>query len=330
MPNRSEPCPESQICSLLARANRLDPIGSASTYKHYLILEMKPPWPRTFTQSKDFPKGFLELWKRVNRPCFSLPLYLIAPDPEYSREGYTRLLYLRRPKVPFATYDKNEFVVPDGQLTPLVTALLEQPVELPRFEHYRQESSQIRDLLICTHGEVDVCCAKFGYPLYQNLRHKYVAALQGQVRVWQVSHIVGHHLAPTLIDYPEGRYWGHLEPEVLETLVLRNGSVSALSRFYRGWCGLDSMFEQVAEREIFVREGWVWVDYLKASQVLEIDQAKTRAVVRIDFTTPDGSTVGAYNVTVEQSGSISTQWNSGSDYFKEVKQYCVRCLDKVL
>lgn len=87
----------------------------------------------------------------------------------------------------------------------------------------------------------------------------------GQLRVWRCSHFGSHQLAPTLVDLPEGRCWGHLEPEVLELLVKRNEPVAGLRQFYRGWAGL-TQFEQIAEREIWIREGWDWLDYLKAGQ----------------------------------------------------------------
>ncbi len=42
---------------------------------------------------------------------------------------------------------------------------------------------------------------------------------------------------------------------MLDLLVHRNGPVADLHPFYRGWCGLKQ-FEQIAEREIWMQEGW--------------------------------------------------------------------------
>jgi hypothetical protein len=146
--------------------------------------------------------------------------------------------------------------------------------------------------------------------------------------VWRTSHTGGHRFAPTLIDFPEGRYWGHLEPEALEKLVLRKDPASELGRFYRGWAGLSGKFEQIAEREIFAREGWEWTRYLKSGRTLEADESEDRAEVRIEYATQGGN-AGAYEATVETSGTVMTLLDSGPCPLQEVKQYRVSRLERV-
>lgn len=259
---------------------------------------------------------------------------VIAPDREYSRPNATRVLYYRRPARLLAQFEKQEFILPEDQVVPLATALLQQPDRLPRFQQYQQQTSHIRELMVCTHGNVDVACARFGYPIYQKLRQEYAVNSAGKLRVWRVSHIGGHEFAPTLIDLPQGHYWGHLEPEVLELLIRRDGPVSKLRSFYRGWAGL-SRLGQVAEREIWIQVGWAWLDYLKAEQVLAIDEANEEwyadwALVRLDFAAPDGSVFGAYEARVEVCGHVMTAWDSGDDQpLRELKQYRVSRLVKV-
>ena len=252
----------------------------------------------------------------------------LFPDPVYSREGYVRTLYLHKPPGPFAAYEKSEYAVPKSEIVSLVEALAEGSDGLSRFERYEEDTSGGRDLLVCTHGSHDACCGKFGYPVYETLRHGDAGASEKQLRVWRTSHIGGHRFAPTLIDFPEGRYWGHLEPDALEKVVLRKGPVSELGRFYRGWAGLSGKFEQIAEREIFVREGWEWTRYLKSGRTLEADENEDRAEVRIEYATPDGDT-GAYEATVETSGTVMTLFDSGPCPLQEVKQYRVSRLEWV-
>ena len=146
--------------------------------------------------------------------------------------------------------------------------------------------------------------------------------------MWRTSHIGGHRFAPTLIDFPEGRYWGHLEPEALEKLVLRQGPISELGRSYRGWAGLSGKFEQIAEREIFAREGWDWTRYLKSGKTLKATQNEDYAEVRIEYATSDGNG-GAYEATVETNGTVMTRYDSGPGPLQEVKQYHVSRLEKV-
>ena len=150
--------------------------------------------------------------------------------------------------------------------------------------------------------------------------------VRGKIRVWRSSHIGGHRFAPTLIDYPEARYWGHLEPWAAEELAARSGPVSDLRRFYRGWSGLQSPFEQVAEREIFAREGWAWTGYLKEGSVL--NSAGGRTEVRIAYRGADGAASGAYEATVEVAGTVMTMESSGDAELVEVEQYRVVRLEK--
>lgn len=324
----SEARPEYRLCSLVSKANGDDPIGSASSFERYLIVEVKEPWEEDVTHSRHFPRRLLEISKRAAQRGVVVRVMGMAPDSEHSREGYTRLLHLYKADDLFAIYEKDEFVVPDDDLLPLVKVLLGEETEFSRFEPYRERSSHVRDLLVCTHRQRDVCCGKFGHPIYETLRHHYAADSRNGLRVWRVSHIGGHRFAPTLIDFPEGRYWGHLEQEALENLVFRNGPVSELRRFYRGWGGLG-FFEQIVERDIFVREGWKWTEYRKVGQVLGVDQEKDRAEVRIDYVSPDYSSRGAYEATVEFTGSVITLGSSGTGALNEVKQYRVNRLQEI-
>ena len=126
------------------------------------------------------------------------------PDREYSRKGHTRCLFLRRPAGPFAVYEKEDFLAPNGELVAVIEALLQGWGGHLPFERYRQNTACVRDMVVCTHGSRDVCCGKFGHPVYDTLRRRYDAA-RWKVRVWRSSHIGGHRFVPTLIDYPEAR-----------------------------------------------------------------------------------------------------------------------------
>ena len=320
--------PESRLCSVVSKVAREDPAGRGAPFNGYLGVEIAPPWKDDITESPRFPDGLREVVERTRNEGTIGKFTALFPDPVYSREGYARTLYLRKPLGLFAAYLKSEYMVPEDEIVPLVETLAKGPDELSRFGLYEEDASRVRDILVCTHGSRDACCGKFGYPVYETLRYGYAAASEGRLRVWRTSHVGGHRFAPTLIDLPEGRYWGHLEPEVLENLVLRNGPVSELRRFYRGWAGLSGKFEQIVEREIFVRQGWQWTRYLKSGKTLEADENEDRAEVRIEYTTPGGN-AGAYEATVEANDTISTLYNSGSDPLQEAKQYRVTRLERV-
>ncbi|HEX2281538.1 MAG TPA: sucrase ferredoxin, partial [Thermomicrobiales bacterium] len=170
-------------------------------------------------------------------------------------------------------------------------------------DRYRTDAGSVRDLLVCTHGAVDVCCGKFGYPIYQSLRDRYAPAVSPDIRVWRASHFGGHRFAPTMLDLAEGRYWAFLDDAVLRQIVERTGPIDPLLPHYRGWAGADRAWSQVAEGEAFRREGWGWLDYAKSTTTYRVDDTERHAEVRIDFTSADGLVRGAYEATVETAES---------------------------
>ena len=321
---------ESRLCSVVSKAAGDDPGGTASAFDAYLGIELAPPWKSNVVESRHFPRGIFEPLEKLLQAGTVVKATALMPDPEYSHPGHTRILYLTRPAGgPFANYEKREYLLPDGELVPFIEALAE-PDGLSRFESYRQDTAHVRDILVCTHGARDVCCAKFGYPVYETLRHEY--AEPDKLHVWRTSHIGGHRFAPTLIDFPEGRYWGHLEPqaepEVLENLVRRTGPVSELRSYCRGWAGLTNRCEQIAEREAFAREGWAWTTYLKSGRTLSKSENGEEAEVWIDYASPDREVSGVYEALVEVAGSVVTLASSGTDPLEEVPQYRVSRLEK--
>jgi hypothetical protein len=317
-----------QLCALVSKANGEEPIGSAVSFDHCLVMELPLPWPRDALQADHVPQGVLAVLKQTEeRGLIKVRPQAIIPDPEYSQPGYTRVIHYHRPNERIVHYEKNEFVVPDVKVEPLVEALFKKPERLPRFATYRQETRHIREMLVCTHGSRDTCCGTFGAPIYQALREKYVSASTGQLRVWRTSHTGGHRFAPTLIDFPDGRYWGRVELAILDLLVKRNGPVTRLHDFYRGWSALTTP-EQVAEREIWMREGWPWLEYQKTSRVLTFDEANKRTKMRIEFGMPEEAIFGAYEATVEVYGSVMTLPSSGAGPLQAEALYRVSNLTK--
>jgi len=340
-----------RFCSKISRANGEDPVGSAGTFHQWLIAEIPQPWPISIWQEHPITAPILAMVKTLRQQGVYVRPLMIAPDREYSHPDLTRVLYYRRPQACFTAFEKQEFLLPPSEVVALATALLQQPDALPRFDPYRQPTQHLRELFVCTHGNVDVACSRFGYPIYQHLKKNYVSEWKPDsphlpislsphlphfpLRVWRCSHFGGHNFAPTLIDLPTGHYWGHLEPDVLDFLVYRQGDVQQLRRFYRGWSGLRR-FEQMVERELWMQHGWDWLSYGKVGQTLAMDTTQDDeynadwAEVRIDVAAPEGQGAGAYEARVEACGEVLTQWRSGEEHpLEPVKQYQVTQLRRV-
>jgi len=308
-------------CADVSQANGEDPIGTAPPADLFLVLEHPLPWDRKVERSRGFPRPVAEAVERAQAAGRRVRLLAVAPDRARSRPGWTRLLAFRRPDGPVARFARQEFLAPDQQVVPLATALLEQSGGLSRFAPFRIDEPGVRDLLVCTHGTRDACCATDGFPAYVALRRLARRPAAGRLRVWRCSHLGGHRFAPTLLDLPEGRMWGHLDDHALEILALRTAPPASLRRCYRGWSALDDPFQQAAEREILVDEGWCWTATAARGRTLPV--ADGRAEVRIEAHGPDNRPPAIYAATIDGNGRVDTLGSSGTDELETVPQYRV-------
>jgi hypothetical protein len=137
---------------------------------------------------------------------------------------------------------------------------------------------------------VDLCCARFGIPVYNALR------AEPSVRVWRTSHFGGHRFAPTLKEFPSGYMWGFLDEHATRQIVGRTGPVEAIAHNMRGWSGVEPVVQPL-DREAFIEHGWPWLDYRREGHVLEADPEAGMWRVRLDFVSPSGA-CGAYEGTV--------------------------------
>ena len=295
-----------QRCSLFSQASGDDPIGQARTPVHQVFVEAPFPWEFDFVRSRGVPGGVAEALAQARERGIDAAVLGAAPDAEYSRAGLRRLLVFSRPEGLFSRFEKRDYLAPEDRLGAMLEAVLTGPDDAARFGAYRQHSDGVREVFVCTHGVRDACCGAFGYPLYRRLRDDYA---DENLRVWRTSHTGGHRFAPTLLDYPDGRYWAHLDDAALNALVRREGDPAGMERHFRGWGGLGRL-EQVVDREVFLREGWPWLDYAKRGATeaggVRYDEpawldAVENAQVRIDFRSPQGET-GAYLADLAHDG----------------------------
>jgi hypothetical protein len=68
--------------------------------------------------------------------------------------------------------------------------------------------------VVCTHGKRDRCCAKYGRPLYDQLKGKVDPEW-----VWQATHVGGDRFAGNVVVLPEGLYFGRVGEEDLDPIL---------------------------------------------------------------------------------------------------------------
>ncbi|MEM7533181.1 MAG: sucrase ferredoxin [Chloroflexota bacterium] len=335
---------EKVYCNVAARELGLDPAGYAGYFNDAVLIETALPWKRSvYQEAGALPQEAIDimgLWMQRYQETgvFGHRPLLIAPDDEYSEQGHRRIVYYERPcqdetggmsntmpnaipnTMPFAEFARMEYLVPEEDAGRLLWALFEDKETLPEFDAYRiNGDTHVRDILVCTHGTIDVACAKFGYPLYDLLRTEFAMdTAQAQLRVWRVSHFGGHVFAPTLMDMPTGHYWAYVGEAQAAQIVERNGDVADLRDHYRGWAGLEAGFAQAAEREMWQREGWAWFDYARRGNVtakdVPADENKKPqwADVSVHYATQAGAEQ-SYHAHVEVCRTVETAPSTDHD-----------------
>ena len=208
----------------------------------------------------------------------------------------TKVLFIRRPQ----SDAKNFYIALTNQDRPrLYHAALADYADLlqldisslaadatPRING--REMDEIDELYtVCTNGRHDPCCAAHGTPVYHEL-----VAQAGAERVWQTTHIGGHRMAATLIAFPQGIVYGHVDPPDVEALVTNQRAGYMTTHKYRGrgaYVGhaLDAAAHQAAgaaEAVIRERTRQYRLDDLRLQGVRELGADRQR----VAFLDPDG------------------------------------------
>jgi hypothetical protein len=133
-------------------------------------------------------------------------------------------------------------------------------------EKYKKNERKKPLFLVCTNGRRDLCCAKFGMPVFSEMSSK------NESNVWQCTHVGGHRFAANVISFPHGIYYGRIGIDegirLMETV--RKGEIF-LER-YRG----RSAYPEIAQvGEYFLREatGLLKIDAYWLREVKQVDQS---------------------------------------------------------
>lgn len=271
------------FCSDYSRQLGEDIIGSATNYQTYILVECPQPWMSEAFQSKWVPDNLRVLVEEVQRRKLSIRFLLIANDESHKIEQTTLLIYQKQEGLSNG-YHKQEFKLPNiEQAAGVVRKWLSDGNP-----DYQIENSITRDILVCTHGSHDQCCARYGNPFYFYAKNIISDLQLDDVRVWKSSHFGGHRFAPTAIDLPEARYYGVLDQDSFRSILTRTGDIEFLHKVYRGWGLLPSAL-QILEREIILHHGWDWFNYKVAGKILEQSMDNNTILAELTYENPAGS-----------------------------------------
>jgi hypothetical protein len=248
-------------CSTWAREAGIDPIGTAGSYRGYLLVEWPLPWPRDMAE--------VPALAPVAEAARSAAMRLQGLVPA-AGSGPVHVAAYRWPDRG-ACFERAELEVAPGEQAEAALAVLGEPAR----------RSDMIDVLVCTHGRRDRCCGSLGTSLAQQLSPP---ALGEGVRLWRTSHTGGHRFAPTAIVLPYGTAWAFCDREALEKIVHREGPLEDLLPRYRGCSGLGSSAVQALERAVLAELGWELFDMPRRGE----DLGEDRVALTVEH--PDGTT----------------------------------------
>ncbi len=251
-----------EYCSLITRDLEEPLAGTAPNARHIVFIT----WPKRFwdrdvlLSEGGFPETLGEdqhLWSAL---VGKVTLRLIT-DGTVGTDSCEVLIYP----------EGVRYTVAPAQLTDVLTA------------HFSGNPSQVAEpittpqVMVCTHGKHDKCCAKFGGAVVQRLREG-VDARQASVKVWESSHLGGHRFAATLAAFPQGRMHGYLTPELADEWLDAFLADQVHAPTYRGRIWLEGL-HQVAEafaQTVCQQEHWS-----AQPELIEVTEAPEQTQVQV-------------------------------------------------
>ena len=199
-------------CSDLCLASGEPMLGTAVRVDVWLLLEYKPVWRAKAVEDNDLAMA--------TRDWIDRTVAAVA-----AKGGKARVQFIRRPELDTAL--TSLFVAESGTLRRFRG---EGYAEIQHLDVDAAQMDEVADpqYFVCTNGQRDLCCARYGLPVYAELR-----ALVGE-RAWQTTHLGGHRFAPNVLTLPQGAIYGRVfvddVPEF--TTMIENGDLS--TRHLRG------------------------------------------------------------------------------------------------
>ena len=195
-----------EYCSELSRTQGEPMLGTAEPVDIWLLLEYKPAWKSRAVEDnglEDETNRWLEnsLKRCAERGLKARPQFIRRPDFDID----TTTLFIARNnalgRIEASGYHAiREVDVLTSDLAPV------------RENVY----------FVCTNGQRDLCCARYGLPTFARLQELVGA------RAWQTTHLGGHRFAPNVLALPQGILYGRVDVDEVDAFVttIESGDVS--------------------------------------------------------------------------------------------------------
>ena len=269
----SERIKRGTLCSLDSLGADEDMYGTATTVETWLVLEYNGRWSGEAFRDSRIPETVKAAIKRYLEP-FPNPRLQLVKKQKRSGDGIKLFMAHSREK-DSAIYETTLGAYEE---------LLDRDID-SLFEE-RASLSKGPVFLICTNGEHDKCCGKFGMPVY-------VEAAAGKYgeNAWQSTHLGGHRFASTFVCLPHGLYYGRVrEGKTAEQIFgeYKQGRIDLES--YRGrscYSAPAQAAEYFLRKETGVRE--ISAFYLK-------DAKEESGIINVEFFAGEGENIFRINL----------------------------------
>jgi hypothetical protein len=233
--------PPGDRCSLRSLAADEPLAGTASTIRHWLLIEHAGPWGRDGLLDARLPEGLGVELRALERRTDCRVLLIRKPHRVPESHDGTVLCFAVDTRDAWMGYHVLDGIEGSAMLDPRERASFLDPEDEPLF-------------VSCTHGRRDPCCAERGRPLAEGLAVAFPALS------WESTHVGGDRFAGNLVAFPHGLYFGRVAPEEGPAIVRGyvEGRIARLDR-YRGRSS-DPPHVQAAEIALRDRLGLDRVD----------------------------------------------------------------------
>ena len=202
-------------------------LGTAAQVDIWLLLEYRPVWkPKAIVDNKLTPA--MRAW--IERSVDAYAALGLKARPQFVRQ-------------PEAARDSTTlFIAREGHLLRFEG---EDYAEIQHLDVDTAPLSEVREphYFVCTNGQRDMCCARYGLPTYARMRETVGA------RAWQTTHLGGHRFAPNVLALPQGALYGRVFADDVAALVTAVEAGELCSSYLRGRSAYPAQ-AQVAETRL--------------------------------------------------------------------------------
>ncbi|MQF99574.1 MAG: hypothetical protein FI727_01800 [SAR202 cluster bacterium] len=270
--------------------------GTAPLWRWCVCIEVPLPWNTDVLKSKFFQENALtEELENYSKNIPGLRIQALFSDRNKPQNNIRVLSF----KYQNQELVKAEYIFPYPDFKESIRTLINNE-NIESIEKYKH-TKNVRDYLVCTHGNRDMCCGYWGYQLYKQLDTNYS---NESIRFWRTSHLGGHRFAPTILSIDDARYWGRLKADDFDRIINKKLQASDISDIYRGKATCESIEEQLVEKELFKIFKWDLENQQFNMSLANNDQSSSQYIVQINDPQIKSKAEDNYLITIEHGKSI--------------------------